>query len=289
MVLFNRIDCWWLFCHISLVDKFHFYRFIFELRSMIRIVTYNVNGIRAAIKKGWLDWVAQENPDIICLQETKAEASNIDETPLREMGYELYWNPAQKKGYSGTAIFTKIKPVQVFYGCGIETYDCEGRVIRADFGDYSVMSTYFPSGTSGDVRQDVKMSFLADFQKYIDELKKTVPNLIILGDVNICHKAIDIHNPIGNKKSSGFLPEERAWFDGFIGSGFVDSFRKFNEEPHHYTWWSSRFPSVREQNKGWRIDYALATESIASRLSKCVILPEAKHSDHCPVLVELDF
>lgn len=255
---------------------------------MIRIVTYNVNGIRSAISKGWLDWVAQTEPDIICLQEIKAEAAQVDETPLREMGYELYWHSAQKKGYSGTAIFTKLKPKQVFYGCGIDTYDREGRVIRADFDRFSVMCTYFPSGTSGDVRQDVKMQFLADFQTYIDELKKTVPDLIILGDVNICHKPIDIHDPVSNKKSSGFLPEEREWMDGFMASGFLDSFRKFNQDPHHYTWWSLRAAS-RERNKGWRIDYALASESLASHITRCVILPEAKHSDHCPVLLELEF
>lgn len=255
---------------------------------MIRIVTYNVNGIRSAIGKGWVEWVAQTAPDIICLQEIKAQEGQIDEAPLREMGYELYWNSAQKKGYSGTAIFTKIKPVQVFYGSGMDEYDKEGRVIRADFEKFSVMSTYFPSGTSGDVRQDVKMRFLADFQAYIDDLKKTVPNLIILGDVNICHKPIDIHDPVSNKNSSGFLPEEREWFDGFVNSGFIDSFRVFNQEPHQYTWWSFRAAS-RERNKGWRIDYALAAEPLRGALSRCVIMPEAKHSDHCPVLLELDF
>lgn len=255
---------------------------------MIRIVTYNVNGIRSAISKGWLNWVADVSPDIICLQEIKAEQGQIDETPLKEMGYELYWNSAQKKGYSGTAIFTKIKPLQVHFGCGLEEYDREGRVIRADFDGFSVMSTYFPSGSSGDVRQDVKMRFLKDFQTYIDELKKTVPNLIILGDVNICHRPIDIHDPVSNKNSSGFLPEEREWMDGFINSGFVDSFRKFHQEPYNYTWWSFRAAS-RERNKGWRIDYALAATPLALHVSRCEILPEAKHSDHCPVLVELDF
>lgn len=255
---------------------------------MIRIVTYNVNGIRSAINKGWLDWVAQTAPDIICLQEIKAEQGQVDETPLREMGYELYWNSAQKKGYSGTAIFTKLKPVQVHYGCGMDEYDREGRVIRTDFEDFSVMCTYFPSGTTGDVRQEVKMRFLADFQRYVDALRLQVPKLMVLGDVNICHKAIDIHDPVSNKKSSGFLPEEREWFDGFVASGFVDSFRRFNEEPHHYTWWSLRAAS-RERNKGWRIDYALASEPLAEHITRCVILPEAKHSDHCPVLVELDF
>lgn len=255
---------------------------------MVRIITYNVNGIRSAIKKGWLDWVRETEADIICLQEIKAEQGQIDEAPLREMGYELYWNSAQKKGYSGTAIFTKIKPVQVFYGCGIEEYDAEGRVIRADFGVFSVLCTYFPSGSSGELRQDVKMRFLADFQMYIDGLKKSIPNLIILGDVNICHKPIDIHDPVSNKKSSGFLPEEREWFDGFVGSGFVDSFRKFNQEPHQYTWWSLRAAS-RERNKGWRIDYALVSEPLAEKLSHCRIIPDAKHSDHCPVLVELEF
>ncbi|MCG9912246.1 MAG: exodeoxyribonuclease III [Flavobacteriales bacterium] len=255
---------------------------------MVKIVTYNVNGIRSAISKGWMEWVFQVNPDIICLQEIKALEGQIDELPFKEAGYELYWFSAQKKGYSGTAIFTKISPSNVEYGCGMELYDAEGRIIRADFDGFSVMSAYFPSGSSGDHRQDVKMKFLNDFHQYVNGLKKVHPNLIILGDVNICHKPIDIHDPVSNKNSSGFLPEEREWMENFLNSGFIDVFRVFNQEPHQYTWWSFRAAS-RERNKGWRIDYALAAEPLRDKLLRCVILPEAKHSDHCPVLVEIDF
>jgi len=254
---------------------------------MIRLITYNVNGIRSAINKGFIEWLKQTAPDIVCLQEIKAEKGQIDETPLNEAGYEMYWFSAQKKGYSGTAILTRLKPKHVEYGCGMPDYDFEGRVIRADYEHFSVISAYFPSGTTGDVRQTVKMNFLEDFMRYANELRKTIPNLFILGDVNICHKPIDIHDPVSNKKSSGFLPEEREWVDRFLESGFVDSFREFNQEPHQYTWWSMRAAS-RERNKGWRIDYAFATESLRSKLRNCMILPEAKHSDHCPVLLEVE-
>jgi exodeoxyribonuclease-3 len=176
----------------------------------------------------------------------------------------------------------------VEYGCGIEAYDNEGRIIRADFGDVSVMSVYMPSGSSGDERQAFKMQFLADFQPYIDTLKQSRPNLIISGDYNICHKPIDIHNPKSNAKSSGFLPEEREWIDGFMNSGFTDTFRKFNQEPHNYTWWSFRF-NARAKNLGWRIDYHLASTPLDSSLSRAIILPDARHSDHCPLVVEVDF
>ncbi len=253
----------------------------------MKIVTYNVNGIRSAISKGWLDWLKAVNPDMICLQELKAEAHQIDQQPLLDLGYQLYWFPAQKKGYSGVAIFTKEPPLHVAYGCGIEAYDAEGRVIRADFADFSLMSVYMPSGSSGDERQNFKFQWLDDFQTYIDQLKQQHPNLLIAGDYNICHEAIDIHNPKSNANSSGFLPEERAWMSQFLGSGFIDIFRHFNPEPHHYTWWSFR-AGARQKNLGWRIDYICASQTLAPRLSRAVILPEAKHSDHCPVLIEMN-
>src|ERR1035437_7459418 len=192
---------------------------------MPKIVTYNVNGIRSAISKGWIDWLKAVNPDVVCLQEIKASSDQIDPTPLQNMGYHLYWNSAQKKGYSGVAIFSKIKPDHVEYGCGIKKYDDEGRVLRLDFGDTSVMSVYVPSGSSGEDRQAFKMVWLSDFDKYIATLKKKRGNLIICGDYNICHQPIDIHNPKSNANSSGFLPEEREWIDGFMKTGFIDSFR----------------------------------------------------------------
>ncbi len=256
---------------------------------MTKIISYNVNGLRAAIKKDFIQWLKAANPDILCLQETKATPEQIDLTLFEALGYKNYWVNAQKKGYSGVAIFSKKEPLHVEYGCGIKEIDDEGRIIRADYKNFSVMSAYFPSGTSGDIRQEVKFRFLSKFQNYINLLKKKIPNLVIVGDYNICHKPIDIHNPVGNAKSSGFLPEERVWVEKFIQSGFLDSFRFFNKDAHHYTWWSQRFgPSIRERNLGWRIDYQMVSLPLEKHLSHAAILPEARHSDHCPTLLELN-
>ncbi|WP_099372671.1 exodeoxyribonuclease III [Sphingobacterium sp. 1.A.5] len=249
----------------------------------MKIITYNVNGIRAALKKGWLDWFKAESPDVICIQEIKASPDQIPELVLlEEMGYEHYWYPAQKKGYSGTAIFTKITPNHIEYGCGHEDYDFEGRVIRADFDKASVMSVYFPSGTTGDVRQDFKYKFLDDFQLYSNELLKEKPNLVVCGDFNICHRAIDIHNPKSNANSSGFLSAEREWMENFINSGYIDSFRHLNPDPHHYTWWSYR-AGARGRNLGWRIDYNMVSNNLKDNIISSRIIPQAVHSDHCPV------
>lgn len=256
--------------------------------NAIKIISYNVNGIRAAMRKGFIDWLKAANPDIICLQEIKANFDQVEIEEIEKAGYPYhYWYSAQKKGYSGVAILSKIEPKHVEYGTGIEYMDFEGRNIRADFEDFSVMSLYMPSGTNIN-RLELKFSYMADFQKYIDTLKVEVPNLVICGDYNICHQAIDIHDPIRNAKVSGFLPVEREWLDGFMKSGFIDSFRHFNKEPDQYTWWSYRANS-RNNNKGWRIDYNLVSEPLKDNLKRAVILPEAKHSDHCPLLVELDF
>lgn len=252
----------------------------------MKIISYNVNGIRAAITKGFLDWLQAANPDIICLQEIKAMESQIPTEEITAAGYPYqYYFSAQKKGYSGVAIFCKEKPNNVVYGTGIEYMDNEGRNLRVDFDTFSVMSLYLPSGTNVD-RLDYKFQYMDDFQLYISELVKEVPNLIIAGDYNICHEAIDIHDPVRNAKVSGFLPEERAWLDGFMKSGFIDSFRMFNQEPHNYSWWSYR-ANARNNNKGWRIDYHLASEPMRDRINRAVILPEAKHSDHCPIVIEI--
>lgn len=253
----------------------------------MKIISYNVNGIRAAINKGFIEWLQQANPDVICLQEIKANEDQIPTEDITKAGYPYqYYFPAQKKGYSGVAILSKIKPNHVEFGAGIDHMDFEGRILRADFDTVSVMSLYLPSGTNID-RLDHKFMFMDDFQKYIDELKVTFPNLVICGDYNICHEAIDIHDPTRNKTVSGFLPEERAWLDKFMKAGFIDTFRHFNKEPHNYSWWSYR-AGARGNNKGWRIDYCLANENLKNRLTRALILPEAKHSDHCPVLVEID-
>lgn len=254
---------------------------------MTKIVSYNVNGIRAAITKGFMHWLKACNPDIICLQEIKANLDQLDAAAFEALGYYHYWYPAQKKGYSGVAILSKVKPNHVEYGCGIEAYDCEGRMLRADFNGYSVMSLYLPSGTTGDIRQQFKYQFLADFERYIQSLQQQYGNLIISGDYNICHQPIDIHNPVSNAKSSGFLPEERDWMGRFLNTGFVDTFRHFNLEPHNYTWWSYRAGS-RGKNLGWRIDYHLATNTLRDKLRRALILPDAIHSDHCPIVLEID-
>jgi exodeoxyribonuclease-3 len=254
----------------------------------MKIISYNVNGIRAAIQKGFIGWLSQENPDIICLQELKADELQVDLEEITSLGYHIYWQSAQKKGYSGVGIFTKIKPFSVQYGCGIEKYDLEGRVIQVNFEDYSVMSVYMPSGSSGEDRQSFKMEWLADFQAYTNELVKTHPNIIIAGDYNICHKAIDIHNPKSNANSSGFLPEEREWMENYINQGFVDTFRWIHPTlDHQYSWWSYR-ANAREKNLGWRIDYLLASQSMAPLIKNASILADIKHSDHCPILLEIN-
>jgi exodeoxyribonuclease-3 len=255
---------------------------------MKRIISYNVNGIRAALSKGFDSWMDSVKADIICLQEIKANPDQIDLSVFENRGYHHYWFPAVKKGYSGVAILSREKPDAVVYGSSMKESDAEGRVIRADFGKLSVLSIYAPSGSSGDERQDFKMKWLSEFRKFISKLKKERQQLILAGDFNICHKAIDIHNPVSNANSSGFLPEEREWMDKFIQEGFVDSFRHFNRDPHHYTWWSFRANS-RNKNLGWRIDYQFASGVLEKSLHRAALLPEAKHSDHCPVLLELDF
>lgn len=255
---------------------------------MKKIISYNVNGIRAAMTKGLCDWMLKVQPDILCVQELKAMQDQVDVSFFEKEGYHHYWFPAEKKGYSGVAIFTRVKPDHVEYGSGIPESDSEGRVIRADFGDVSVMSIYAPSGSSGEERQAFKMEWLASFGPYIKKLRKKRPNLILAGDFNICHRAIDIHNPVSNANSSGFLPEEREWMEGFINQEMVDTFRHFNKEPHQYTWWSFR-ANARSKNLGWRIDYQIATRSLESSLKRSVLLPDARHSDHCPVVLEVDF
>ncbi len=254
----------------------------------MRIISYNVNGIRAAINKGFTDWLATNPADIVCLQETKAQKDNVDYQKIEALGYETYWFSAQKKGYSGVAIFTKIKPTQVFYGNQIDHSDFEGRVIRADFGTITLINAYFPSGTSGEERQNYKYKWLKEFFDFVQELRNTRPNIIILGDFNIAHQAIDIHDPKGNKNNSGFLPDERAWMDQFLLNGWVDSFRKMNPTTlGAYSWWSQRFPTVRLQNKGWRIDYICVTETLSNKIITAEIFPTIKHSDHCPIYMEL--
>jgi exodeoxyribonuclease-3 len=252
----------------------------------MKIATYNVNGIRSALSKGLLDWVKAANPDVLCVQEIKSTEDQVSADAFAELGYHSNAFSAQKKGYSGVAVFSKHQPDRVIKGMDIERYDSEGRSIRLDFGDITLINTYFPSGSSGDDRQAFKMEFLADYNEYIAKLKEERPNLVVCGDYNICHRPIDIHNPISNKNSSGFLPEEREWMEQFLNNGFIDTFRHLNPDPHHYTWWSFR-AGARSKNLGWRIDYICISENLEKHLKTSRILPDARHSDHCPVVTEL--
>lgn len=253
----------------------------------MKIITYNVNGIRAAFTKDFVGWLSVADPDVICIQESKAGNDQIDIEAFEKIGYHSYWHSAEKKGYSGVGIASKVKPLHVEYGCGIEHYDSEGRIMRADFEGFSVISVYVPSA-SNITRLGFKMEFCNDFLEYIKNLKKTIPNLIICGDFNICHHAIDIHNPEGLKNTSGFLPMEREWMTKFLEEcELTDSFRVFNDQPGYYSWWSYRQNS-RERNKGWRLDYIFVSKSLGQKISRSVILKEVFHSDHCPVLLELE-
>ncbi len=254
---------------------------------MISLITYNINGIRAAASKGFFDWLNKENPDIICLQEIKADSHQIDIDAIERIGYHPIIVSAQKKGYSGVAILSKIKPDLIQTNMGIEEYDAEGRWAAAVIKNTLFVSAYFPSGTTGDIRQQFKYKFLNDILPYSQGLIKEYGSIVLSGDYNICHKPIDIHDPIGNKNSSGFLPEEREWMSQFFDSGWVDSFRAVNQNPHQYTWWSYR-AGARKNNKGWRIDYQAVSDSLRNRISDCRILADVVHSDHCPVRLELD-
>ena len=252
----------------------------------MKIISYNVNGIRAAINKGFIDWLKAANPDVVCLQEIKAMEEQLDLNLFEEAGYNHhYWFSARKKGYSGVAILSKTEPDHVEFGTGIESMDSEGRNLRADYNGTSVMSMYLPSGTN-DARLQHKFEYMDMIHDYLNDLRAQIPNLIVCGDYNICHEEIDIHNP-KMKGVSGFLPEEREWLGKFISSGFIDSFRHLHPEKQEYSWWSYR-ANARANNKGWRLDYAMVAEPLQEKIKRAVILSEAVHSDHCPILLELE-
>jgi exodeoxyribonuclease III len=252
----------------------------------MRIITYNVNGIRSALNKGFLQWLASDPADIICLQEIKAMKEDVDVAAIEQLGFETFWLSAQKKGYSGVAIFTRIHPDKVVYGSGHALSDAEGRVLRLDFGSRTLINAYFPSGTTGEIRQTYKFQWLSEFNVYLDELLQDRPRVIVCGDYNIAHREVDIHDPKGNKKSSGFLPEERAWMDQLLEERFIDSFRHFNKDPHQYSWWTFR-ANARHNNKGWRIDYINVSAALQESLVDARIFPDIVHSDHCPVFLSL--
>ncbi len=252
----------------------------------MKLITFNINGIRAGIKKGLMEWLKNENPDVFCLQEIKLSETHVIENQFSELGYHCYWYPAQKKGYSGVATFTKAKPTNVFYGMNIEPYDFEGRSITVELEGKLVVNTYFPSGSSGDTRQEFKFKFLDDYIVFINNLKKKNKPIIVCGDVNICHEEIDIHNPKSNINTSGFLMEEREWVTRFLDLGFVDAFRKINAEPHNYTWWTYR-AGARQNNKGWRIDYFFVDKKLENGIKNAQIHSGVFMSDHCPVSIDI--
>ena len=254
----------------------------------LKIVSYNVNGLRSALGKGLLDWVAEAAPDVLCLQEIKAGTAALDVSGFAELGYHPYLHPAQKPGYSGVATFSKREPRAVAIGCGHGDYDAEGRVLRLDFADVSVLNTYMPSGTSGPARQAFKVEWLHFFRRYVAGLRAVGgPPLLIGGDFNCCQTEIDLHNPKANQHSPGYTPEERQWFQDLLADGFVDTFRHHHAgAPGYYSWWSYRAGS-RQRNVGWRLDHWLADQALVPRLAAAGLLSDVVHSDHCPAWVEL--
>lgn len=254
---------------------------------MVKISSYNVNGIRAAHRKGFGDWIKSSSPDIICIQELRASEEQIPKE-ISELKYHQYHHIAEKKGYSGVSIFSKEKPIQIFVGIGIDWIDREGRVLVAEFEKFYVCSVYAPSGTTGDIRQDMKYKFLDDFYLFGKEYLKRDKGIIFCGDFNICHKEIDIHNPSRQHNTSGFLAEERKWITDFLSLGFEDVFRNLHkDEPDLYSWWSYRAAS-KERNKGWRIDYHFATKELNEKAVQAEIEMEWDLSDHAPVSVTYD-
>lgn len=252
----------------------------------MKLVSWNVNGIRACGKSGFLKWFEEEKADIVCVQEIKATPEQLEESYRNPLKYHAFWNPAQKPGYSGTAVFSKKEPLDVQLGFGIPEFDSEGRVMILKYPKFTLMNSYFPNSQREHTRLPYKLAFCEAFMKKAQSLRKKGENVIMCADWNIAHKEIDLKNPKSNQKNAGFLPEERAWMDRFIQAGYVDAFRQFQPEGGHYTWWSYR-PGVREKNVGWRLDYFMANEEFKDRLKTSYHRNEVFGSDHCPVVVEL--
>ncbi len=251
------------------------------------MISWNVNGIRAVSKKGFLEWFAQEQPDILCVQETKAHPEQLSADLLHPEGYESYWSSAEKKGYSGVAVYTRQKPKNVQEGLGVKEFDSEGRVLFLDYGKFCLFNIYFPNGGSGNKRVPFKMAFYEAFLQRVETLRQKGKKVIVCGDVNTAHEEIDLARPKQNEKNTGFLPEERAWVTKFLDKGYIDTFRHFCKEPGHYSWWDYK-TRARERDIGWRIDYFFITPNLAPKLKKAYMMKDVTGSDHCPVAIEVD-
>lgn len=258
-------------------------------KKSARLLSWNVNGIRAAARKGLLDWLGKAKPDVLCLQETKAMPSQLDKE-LREIeGYSIEYHSAEQKGYSGVGTFAALPVKEVRHGLGIDEYDREGRVLVHEFPEFTLFNVYFPNGKRSPERLAYKLAFYDDFLKMLERMKKRGDKrLVVCGDVNTAHKEIDLARPKENSKISGFLPEERAWIDKLLEAGFVDTFREFDKSPERYSWWDQQ-SKARERNVGWRIDYFFTSEELKPHLKDAFIMPEVLGSDHCPVGIELIF
>jgi len=252
----------------------------------MRILSWNVNGIRAADKKGLFDWFMKNSPDALCLQETKALPDQVPPHLRNTPGYHIFWNSAERKGYSGVVTYTKIRPLSTKTGFGIDKFDKEGRIIITEYPSFTLFNIYFPNGKQGEERLDYKLKFYDTFLAYADNLKAEGKNIVVCGDFNTAHKEIDLARPRENEKISGFLPIERAWIDTFIDHGYIDTFRHFNKEPNQYSWWDVK-TGARERNVGWRIDYFFVNKEFLPNVKKAFILQDITGSDHCPVGIEL--
>lgn len=254
----------------------------------MKICSWNVNGLRAIQKKGFLEWIDKENPDIFCIQETKLQENQLDDTTRKIPGYNSFFSFAEKKGYSGVATYTKLMPLSVSHGLGIERFDNEGRIIVTEFNEFTLLNIYFPNGQMNEDRLNYKMEFYDALLGYCNNLVSEGRKLIICGDYNTAHTDMDIKNAKANEKTSGFLPMERAWMDKFIANGYTDTYRHLNPNNIEYSWWSYMF-KARERNVGWRIDYHFVSNNLLPYVKKAEILTEVFGSDHCPVLLELEF
>ena len=252
----------------------------------MKLFSWNVNGVRAIEKKGFLDWLSSESPDVLCIQETKAKFEQLPDTLQNIDGYFSYWHSAEKLGYSGVATFSKKEPLHVQYGLGIDKYDKEGRVLITEFDNFLLYNIYFPNGQKDEIRLQYKLDFYDDLLEIIDDQVASGNNVIVAGDWNTAHKEIDLANPKANANYSGFMPVERAQLDTYVNHGYVDSFRLFHDEPDRYSWWTYRF-GARQRNIGWRIDYFFTNQEFADNISDADIHEDIMGSDHCPVSIEL--